>query len=222
MILDNSASKHTRAKIEIRKAVEEDIPETIAMFTARLVDSVEQSHILEGITAKEELTRIMLTTQIEDMYRDGEIWIAGDFQGALTGHYGKGFTVFSLLKTAIRQNALMKRSLSKEDLQQLSANVKKSQGTVNMRWRKEVCGSNNYYYLQLVAVNRSSKGSGVFRQLVEPILLRSEHESIPVLLDTHDKDNIPLYEHFGFELVREHQAKSGAPITQYSMIRRCS
>jgi predicted acetyltransferase len=71
----------------------------------------------------------------------------------------------------------------------------------------------------LVAIDSSLKSSGAFRQLVAPVLVRAEHENLPVLLDTHDKNNVPLYEHFGFELAQEHHPKSGAPIVQYSMIK---
>jgi GNAT superfamily N-acetyltransferase len=206
--------------MEIRKAEEKDIQAVCHMLTARMVDSVEQSYVLQGICNKEDLTKNLLTIQVENEYRFGEIWIAGNYQGVLTGHYGKGFTILSLLRTAVRQNMQL-RSMSKADLNQLRANLKEMAGTTNMRWRKQICGSTRYFYLQLVAIDRALKGKGVFRRLVEPVLTRSEHENMPVLLDTHDKDNVSLYEHFGFKLVREHHAKSGAPITQYSMIRRC-
>jgi citrate lyase synthetase len=111
--------------------------------------------------------------------------------------------------------------MTKADLKQLSANMRRIEGAADIRWRKQACGSTDYYYLQLVAIDSSLKGSGTFRKLVEPLLTRLEHENLPVLLDTHDKNNVPLYEHFGFELVKEHHAKSGAPITQYSMIKHC-
>ncbi|MDR1184515.1 MAG: GNAT family N-acetyltransferase [Coriobacteriales bacterium] len=221
MIEKDNVASHSKTQIKIRKAEEKDIPEICRMLTARVVDSVEQSYILDGICDKEKLTNLLLNIQINDVYRVGEIWIAGDYQGVLTGHYGKGFTTLSLLRTAVAQNRQLIKHMTKTDLSQLKINMKRMAGTVNMRWRKQICGSADYFYLQLIAIDRSLKGSGTFRQLVGPILERSEHENIPVLLDTHDKDNIPLYEHFGFELVKEHRARSGAPIVQYSMIRRC-
>ncbi len=217
----NAANRSVR-QIEIRKAEEDDLPRIVDMLSARLVDSVEQSYILEGICAKEELTHFMLAVQTEEIYRIGEVWIAGDFQGSLSGFYGKsGFSIASLVRMSLRQNTWLKKNLSKADLKQLNANMKKMAGTTNTRWRKQVCGGNDYFYLQLVALDSSLKGSGAFRQLVEPILARLEQEKMPVLLDTHDKSNVSLYEHFGFHLEREHHAKSGAPIVQYSMIKRC-
>lgn len=218
---ENNARNLSESSIKIWKAEEKDLPGVIKMLSHRMANSIEQSYLLDGINAKEELTEVMITTQVEDVYRVGEIWVAGDYQGALTGHYGNGFTLLSLLRTSLRQNKQLKQSIAKPDLEQLSINIKKTAGTRNLRWRKQVCGSEHYYYLQLIAIESSLKGSGVFRRLVEPILIRAERESIPVLLDTHDKDNVPLYEHFGFELIKEHHAKGDESIIQYSMMRPC-
>jgi predicted GNAT family N-acyltransferase len=215
-----AVTDHSEPQIEIRKAKEADLPNIISMFCSRMIDSVESSYMLDGISAKEELTELILASQIEDVFRIGEIWIAGDYQGGLTGHYGKDVTKLGLLNSAIKQYIQLNKCMTKADLKQLSTNLKRTKGAKNMSWRKKACGSANYFYIQLVAIDRSLKGSGTFRRLVEPILMRSECEKIPVLLDTHDKDNVPLYEHFGFELVKEHHAKSGAPVIQYSMIKR--
>ena len=216
-----NAANNPERQIGIRRAEEKDLPRVTSMFTTRLVDSVEQSYVLEGIQAKEELMNLILTIQNEDEYRVGEIWIAGDYQGALTGHYGKGFSILSLLQRSIKTNKRLNKTMTKEDLNQLNENLKRMEGTTDFRWRKKICGNNRYYYLQLVAIESSLKGSGIFRQLIEPILMRSNHEKLPILLDTHDENNVPIYEHFGFELVEKHHAKSGAPIVQYSMIKRC-
>lgn len=87
-------------------------------------------------------------------------------------------------------------------------------------WRKQACGGSNYYYIQLVAIDGSLKGSGTFRRLMEPVLTRLERESMSARIDTHAKDNIPIHEHFGFELVKAHREKSGAPISLYAMRKR--
>jgi predicted GNAT family N-acyltransferase len=184
-----------------------------------MMDSVEGSYLIDGIHDKEKLTNLLMAIQTEEMFRIGEIWIVGKYQGALTGYYGKNHTIFNVLRTTITQNLRLNKNIAKTDLKQLSINIKKMAGTSNMRWRKQICGSANYFYLQLVAIDSSLKGSGAFRQLVEPVLKRLEHENMPILLDTHDRGNVPIYEHFGFELVKEHCAKSGAPIVQYSMIK---
>jgi N-acetylglutamate synthase-like GNAT family acetyltransferase len=220
MVEKNDTAGHPGMQIKIRRAEEKDIPEICNMLAKRMADSVESSCMLDGIRDKEKLSNLLLTIQIEDVFRVGEIWIAGEYQGVLTGHYGKGFTIFTLLRTGIRQNMQLNKNIGKTDLIQLKNNMKRM-GAVNTRWRKQICGSAKYFYFQLIAIDSALKGSGAFRRLAEPLLKRLEHENVPVLLDTHDKDNIPIYEHFGFELAKEHRAKSGVPIVQYSMIRRC-
>ncbi len=206
--------------MEIRKAVLNDISSVCKMFTLRMKDSVESSYSLAGINDKEKIFSEMITVQIEETFRVGEIWIAGEFQGALAGHYGKNFKLLNALRSAVRMNKSLHKYVAKDDLAQFAANMKKIAGTQNTSWRKKVCGSKNYFYIQLVAIDERLKGQGVFRQLIDPILMRMKSENVPTLIDTHDKDNIPIYEHFGFELVKKHQAKNGESIYQYSMIKR--
>ena len=98
--------------------------------------------------------------------------------------------------------------------------MQKKSGANNLRWRKQKCGKSNYYYIQLIAIERTMKGNGVLRRLIDPVLECCEQQKIPVLLDTHDKDNVPIYQHFGFELVMEHPSKNDSSIAQYSMMKK--
>ncbi len=220
MLEQNNDARHSGAQTEIRKATENDIPAVCKMITARMIGTVETSYHLDGISDKEKLFHQMITAQIEDIYRIGEIWIAGEYQGVLAGFYKSNVKLFHSIQSAVALNRKLGKNIDAADLKQLSANMKKMAGTQNARWRKQACGNTNYYYIQLVAIDSAMKGRGVFRQLIEPVLARLERENIPALIDTHDKDNVPIYEHFGFELVKEHRARSGAPIAQYSMIKR--
>ena len=78
--------------------------------------------------------------------------------------------------------------------------------------------SGRFYRIKIVAVDESMRGKGAFRRLVTPVLDFADKEKIPVVLETHNYDNVGLYEHFGFDLVKT--IKSGeTPIEQYCMIR---
>lgn len=119
----------------------------------------------------------------------------------------------------LRANLRVLRIANKEDRCMISRNISASDGTQNMKWRKEICNKSNYYYIDLVAINPALKGSGAFRKLITPILNRAKSENIPVLLDTHDKDNVPIYQHFGFEIVRQYVSKRDHEIIQYAMVK---
>ena len=212
--------RHSTSQVDIRRAEEKDLPAVCAVLTAIMANAKESAHLLDGLHDKEKLFGQMIAAQMSDILRDGEIWIAGEYQGIFAGIYGKNITLWKSLRSGLALNKRLAKTIDKADLALFSANMKKAAGLNNTRWRKKACGSSNYYYIQLIAIDKSLKGRGVFRRLAEPVLTRLEQENIPVLIDTHDKYNVPIYEHFGFELVQEHRAKSGAPIAQYSMMKR--
>ena len=77
----------------------------------------------------------------------------------------------------------------------------------------------NYYYIERMIIDRELKGSGALRQLIEPIITRMQEENLPIPPNTHDPNNVPLYQHFGFELVHKHQAKHNPHMAQYSTVK---
>ena len=206
--------------IEIRKAEEKDISLICQMAVTRMLDTTETSYLLKDISDKEGLLTQAFNSQMEHVYRIGEVWMAGEYQGLLAVFNGKKSSLLRAIQSALDFNNRIGKHLTKADLKQLQANTKQTAGANNFRWRKKICGNSNYYYIQLVAIDKTMKGSGILRKLMQPVLERAEQENVPVLIDTHDKDNIPIYEHFGFELAIEHHAKKDPSIVQYSMIKR--
>ena len=150
----------------------------------------------------------------------GEIWIVGENEGMLAGHYRENENVIASIRTSFTLIKNVWRSLSKEDRTCLKNNLKKSEGAENFTWRKQICKGQDYYYIDMITIDRKIKGRGAFRQLIEPLISRMQNENTPILLDTHDKGNVPIYQHVGFELVLEHRSKHNPDLAQYSMIKR--
>lgn len=55
--------------------------------------------------------------------------------------------------------------------------------------------------------------------LITPSIEFGDKERIPIVLETHNPDNVGLYQHFGFELVKTLTSPE-TEIKQYCMIRR--
>ncbi len=140
-------------------------------------------------------------------------------QGMVAGHYRHSEKSLKLLSSTLRLSLRMFRTASRADQKSIFRNAFASDGAQSVKWRKQVCQKANYYYIDLIAIAPSLKGSGAFRQLLEPILIRAKKEIMPVLLDTHDKNNVPLYEHFGFEVVGQYIAKHHPDLIQYAMVK---
>lgn len=78
-----------------------------------------------------------------------------------------------------------------------------------------------HYYLDNLAVLPSAQGRGYASKLLRPILARADEEKVLVYTDTFTPSNVPLYEHFGFELV-EARPVAGTGLTIFALLRPVS
>jgi ribosomal protein S18 acetylase RimI-like enzyme len=60
-----------------------------------------------------------------------------------------------------------------------------------------------HFYLDNLGVLSSARGQGVSSRLVRPFLEMADSERFPVYTDTVNRENVGLYEHFGFRCVEE-------------------
>ena len=63
--------------------------------------------------------------------------------------------------------------------------------------------SDPHYHLNMIGVKKSYAGSGLGRLLLDAIhdLSLDDPDSTGVTLNTEDEGNVPLYEHFGYEVI---------------------
>jgi GNAT superfamily N-acetyltransferase len=59
----------------------------------------------------------------------------------------------------------------------------------------------SHYYLWALAVDPKAQRKGCGGMLQKLLLDRADKEKLPVYLETHNKDNVPYYEKFGFQLI---------------------
>ncbi|MHA1916880.1 MAG: GNAT family N-acetyltransferase [Candidatus Ranarchaeia archaeon] len=78
--------------------------------------------------------------------------------------------------------------------------------------------TSRHWYLIAIGVNSIHHGKGYSSNLLKPMLARIDKERLPIYLETHDKKNIPLYEHFGFKVIEKAKIP-GSDITNWAMLR---
>ncbi len=108
--------------------------------------------------------------------------------------------------------------LGLRDLRRLFANIRRHRKVLSFDWPKEFI-TGRYYHIKITAVDKSLRGTGTFRKLIAPAIEYADKEQIPMVLETHNKTNVGIYERFGFELVKTIQSPE-TPIEQYCMIRQ--
>lgn len=83
--------------------------------------------------------------------------------------------------------------------------------------RKRHASPDSWYLFNLV-VDPVHQGKGESSALLKPMLSYLDRIGKECYLETHDEKNIPLYEHFGFELVETPEVFPG--LTHYAMLRK--
>ena len=69
--------------------------------------------------------------------------------------------------------------------------------------------TNPHFYLSLLAVYPNSQGKGLAGKLLRPILKKSDKMNVGVYIETANPKNLPIYEHFGFQVMEELQIQNG-------------
>lgn len=75
-----------------------------------------------------------------------------------------------------------------------------------------------HFYLDNIGVLASARGKGLSSKLIRPFLEIADSQKVITYTDTVTKENVPLYEHFGFECVEENPV-NGTGITIYALRR---
>jgi ribosomal protein S18 acetylase RimI-like enzyme len=69
--------------------------------------------------------------------------------------------------------------------------------------RKATMQGKSYTYLLVIGVAPQFQGQGFAGKLLRALIDKSEGASIPIYLETETENNVRMYEHFGFEVVKK-------------------
>jgi ribosomal protein S18 acetylase RimI-like enzyme len=68
-----------------------------------------------------------------------------------------------------------------------------------------------HYYVQMIGVHPAHQGTGLGRVLLEPVTRIADSKGVSVYLETTKESNLRLYQHFGFEVLKEVSLPGGFP-----------
>ena len=89
--------------------------------------------------------------------------------------------------------------------------------TYAMNLKKEF--TDNYdWYLYNLSIRKDAQGKGIASKLMRPMLQFCDDERMVAYLETNKASNVPLYNHYGFNLMKEELIPKTS-VTHYSMVR---
>jgi GNAT superfamily N-acetyltransferase len=201
------------------KMFDKNTIETIAKVMADSfgTDPLNQA-LLHGLTRKDELLHAHSMIHIDTAIRANSLKLLdGNPKAFLVGLDSNDESVLRDIRMVIKVYLKTLTMLGWRDVKTILSNNKKVKNVVNFKWQKEFI-KNGYYRIKIVAVDKELRGTGAFRRLVTPVLDHCDELNIPIVLETHNYNNVGLYEHFGFQLVKTIES-GDTDVKQYCMIR---
>jgi uncharacterized protein YhfF/GNAT superfamily N-acetyltransferase len=78
-------------------------------------------------------------------------------------------------------------------------------------WIDSMMPSEPHWLLDQLAVEPAAQGRGIGSAMLRFAIERAERDGLPLVLETGVPGNVPLYERFGFRVMREADAPGGGP-----------
>ena len=75
------------------------------------------------------------------------------------------------------------------------------------------------WYLYNVCVKKEAQGKGISKKLLSPMLQFCDDERMVTYLETNKETNVGLYQHYGFDLMKEELIPKTS-VTHYAMVRK--
>jgi ribosomal protein S18 acetylase RimI-like enzyme len=89
--------------------------------------------------------------------------------------------------------------------------------------RAKNSGGRPYMYLLLLGVKREHQGKGIGGSLLRPLMAECDAQNLPIFLETETEENVKMYEHFGFKLIKKITLeKLGLPMWEMMREAPCS
>jgi hypothetical protein len=80
---------------------------------------------------------------------------------------------------------------------------------LNERELKKKIQTDSYYTLVFIGTNKKGHGKGLMSSIMRPILETIDREGKYTYLESTIEENIPIYEHYGFELMKAYYVGGG-------------
>ena len=173
---------------------------------------------LAGLERAELLLTLQNESQIEAFDQKGAVRTLPDGKGLLIGYSSRELPDEELLKVLQQSSWQVYQTASQQELLIMQENVIPIIAITVHNWHTKYY-EGEIFELLVAAVEPALKGSGALRTLLAPVLEDCEAKHIPITMQTHNPENVPIFAHFGFQLM-ETCTCDATPLTCYCMMKR--
>lgn len=172
---------------------------------------------INGLDRADLLIEAQFEGQIQAFMAENAVEVLADGQGLLIGYSTREWPEERLTQVMQQSSQQLLADVNQDELQVLSDRASRQAQIIPPNWHLAY-GAAEVYHLLVIATDKSAQGTGAFRKLLTPVLKKCAANQEPMVLETFNPDNLPIYEHFGFQLMESHRSDD-IGLTCYCMMR---
>lgn len=173
------------------------------LMTTRFLEDPGVVFQISGLKRAEFLLSLQSEGQIQAFSQHNAVQVLDGGQGLLIGYSSKELPEPLLLEVMQQSSLNLLEKATEDELLFMQSKAILESEIIPQNWHNKYFDG-EVFHLLVVAIDKSLKGTGAFRKLLMPVITACEMKMMPIVLETFNPDNVPLYEHFGFQLVESH------------------
>lgn len=198
-------------------AKHEDIEAIGKLILEGFSEDPKMEYQLRNLERKQFILKIIAESQVRVFLEKAEVYTVDNCTGAMLGYNSKNVDFNRFIEMLTTMNNELLEILTEQEMKTLISTSQVLSKVDNLIWLNEI--SEEYYHLMTIVIDKQFRGQGIFRKLISPLLKECDEKKIPIALETHNKENLDIYKHFGFEIVKEFSDEK-LDFKQYCMIRK--
>ena len=196
---------------------EKDLKIYTQLMKTRFMEDPGVKFQLGDLERAELLIGLQFEGQIEAFMTENAVSILDDGRGLLIGYSTKEFPEEKLFEVMQHSSRKLMEEVTETEFQLLQEKALQEVQIIPQNWHVKYLDG-DVYHLLTIAIDKKLKGTGAFRELIMPLIDDCEAKELPLILETFNSENLPIYEHFGFKLMESH-ASDEIGLTCYCMMR---
>lgn len=198
---------------------ENELKEYAKLMTMRFLEDPGVLFQIGQLERAELLLSLQCEGQIQAFGQQNAVKVLGGGKGLLIGYSSKELLEEQLLEVLQQSSLKLLEKVNEDELLLMQNNAMLEGEIIPQNWHIKYFDG-EVFHLLVVAIDKYLKGTGAFRKLLMPVIKDCENKKMPIVLETFNPNNVPLYEHFGFELMElESHISDKVDLTCFCMMR---
>jgi len=194
-----------------------ELKECAKIMKTRFLEDPGVMFQLGNLERGELLLSLQCEGQIQAFNQLNAVRVLDGGRGFLIGYSSEELPEEKLFEALQQSSVKLLETVTEDEIVFMQNNAIIEAEIIPQDWHMKYFDGEVFHWL-VVAIDRSLKGTGAFRDLLMPLIQDCENKKIPIVLETFNPDNVPIYEHFGFQLMESHTSDK-IDLTCFCMMR---